>query len=94
VTGLMDALNPVAPADPDAVSDHPLAQRLDTDRQAMDLGQLLGRQRRPEILVALTDDSQAGLAEGRAVRAVAGLATALGDQGVRGPWARKAPSSR
>jgi hypothetical protein len=45
--------------------------------------QLLGRQRRPKILVTLADDGQAGLAESRAVGAVAGLATALGDQGVR-----------
>jgi hypothetical protein len=44
VAGLVDALDPVAPANPDAVVDHPLAQRLDADRQAMNLGQLLGRQ--------------------------------------------------
>jgi hypothetical protein len=49
----------------------------------LDLGQLLGRQRRPEILVALADDGQAGLAEGRAMRTVARLATTLRDQGVR-----------
>jgi hypothetical protein len=41
-------------------------------------------QRRPEILVALVGDSQAGLAESRTVGAVAGLAMALGNQGVRG----------
>jgi hypothetical protein len=39
----VDALDPVPPAHPDAVFDHPLAQRLDADRQAVDLGQLLGR---------------------------------------------------
>jgi hypothetical protein len=38
VTGLVDALDPVAPANPDAVVDHPLAQRLNADRQAVDLG--------------------------------------------------------
>jgi hypothetical protein len=83
MTGLMDALDPVTSADPDAVVDRPLAQRLDADRQAVDLGQLLGRQRRPEILLAFAHDGQACLAEGCAISAVAGLATALGDQGVR-----------
>jgi len=50
VSGLVDALDPISPADPDAVVDHPLAQRLDADGQAVDLGQLLGRQCRPESL--------------------------------------------
>lgn len=84
VTGLVDALVTITPTNPDAVVDHPLAQRLDADRQAVDLGQLLSRKRWTEILVALANDGQAGLTEDHAMGPVAGLATALGDQGV---WA-------
>ena len=83
VTRLANTFAAVAPANPDDFADHPMAKRLDTHRRAVDPSQLLDRQRRPDIFVALMDDREAGLAEGRAVSTVAGLATALGDNGVR-----------
>lgn len=45
-------------------------------RQAVDLGELLGRQGRPEVCVAIPHDRQHRLAQNRAVRAIAGLAAA------------------
>jgi hypothetical protein len=52
--GLMDALQPVFPANPNTGADHPLPQGLDAEIQAVKLGQLLGRQGRAKIGVALT----------------------------------------
>ena len=46
--GLMDALQPVFPANPNTGADHPLPQGLDAEIQAVKLGQLLGRQGRPK----------------------------------------------
>src|SRR5882672_10016248 len=47
--GLMDALQPVFPANPNTGADHPLPQGLDAEIQAVKLGQLLGRQGRAKI---------------------------------------------
>ena len=62
---LMDALQPVLPPNPKAGVDHPLPQRLDPQIQTMKLGQLLSRQGRTKIAVALTHNGQHGLPEYR-----------------------------
>src|ERR1700674_699171 len=68
---LMDALQPVFPPNPKAGADHPLPQRLDPEIQAMKFRQLLGRQGRAKIGVALTHNGQHGLPEHRTQSAVA-----------------------
>src|SRR5277367_4144381 len=60
---LVDALQSVFSPNPKAGADHPLPQCLDPKVQAMKLAQLLGRQGRTKIRVALPHDSQHGLAE-------------------------------
>src|SRR5260370_21410883 len=60
---LMDALQPVLSANPKAGLHHPVPQRLDADIQAVNLGQLLGRQARTKIGIALAHDSQDRRAE-------------------------------
>src|SRR5438270_8845059 len=80
---LMDALQPVFPSNPKAGADHPLPQRLDPEIQAMKLRQLLGRQGRAKIGVALTHDRQHGLAEHRTQSPIARPAALAGNQTVR-----------
>src|SRR5215469_1894328 len=58
VTGLMNALSPLFAIKPQPGFDHPKPQRLTTERNPMNLAQLLGRQRRTEIPVPLADDRQ------------------------------------
>jgi hypothetical protein len=81
--GLMDALQPVFPANPNTGADHPLPQGLDAEIETMKLGQLLGRQGRAKIGVALTDDGQHSLAEHRTQCSVAGFAAFPGDHTIR-----------
>ena len=71
---LVDALQPVFPSNPKAGADHPLPQRLDAEIQAVNLGQLLGRQGRTKIGVVLADNGQHGLAEHCTKSTVAGPA--------------------
>jgi hypothetical protein len=80
---LVDALQPVFPPNPKAGADHPLPQRLDAKIQAVNLGQLLGRQGWTKIGVALTHDGQHGLPEYRTASTVAGPATLARNQTVR-----------
>jgi len=80
---LVDALQPVFPPNPKAGTDHPLPQRLDTKIQAVNLGQLLGRQGWTKIGVALTHDGQHGLPEYRTASMVAGPATLARNQTLR-----------
>lgn len=56
---------------PKTGTDHQLAQGLVRERDAMALGQIFGRQRRPEIGIALADDAEVLLAVGFAQPAVA-----------------------
>ena len=65
---------------PDAVLDHPAAQRLDGQLQAVLLGELLVRQGRPEVAVALTDQLERPAASLLGSRRVARLAALGGDQ--------------
>src|ERR1700674_2904787 len=81
--GLMDALQPVFPANPNTGADHPLPQGLDAEIQAVKLGQLLGRQGRAKIGVALTHNGQNGLTEHRAQSPVAWPAALPRNQTVR-----------
>lgn len=81
--GLMDALQPVFPANPNTGADHPLPQGLDAEIQAVKLGQLLGRQGRAKIGVALTHNAQNGLTEHRAQSSVARPAALPRNQTVR-----------
>ena len=81
--GLMDALQPVFPANPNTGADHPLPQGLDAEIQAVKLGQLLGRQGRAKIGVALTHNAQNGLTEHRAQSPVAWPAALPRNQTVR-----------
>ena len=77
---LVDALQPVFPPNPKPGADHPLPQRLDAEIQAVNLGQLLGRQGRTKIGIALAHDGQHGLAEHRTKSTVAGPATLARNQ--------------
>jgi hypothetical protein len=56
--GLMDALSPLLAITPQPGLDHPQPQGLTTERNPMNLAQLLGRQGRTEIPVPLADDRQ------------------------------------
>jgi|GEM_PF-2565686 len=51
VAGLLDALATLRPGLPNAVFDHPLSERLDRHPKAVQLEELLMRQRRTEIHV-------------------------------------------
>src|SRR6266478_1071102 len=90
---LMDALQSVLPPNPNTGADHPLPQCLDAEIQAVKLGQLLGRQGRSKIGVALAHNRQHGLAKHRTQSPVARPAAFPGDQ-TSGPPAWNASSSR
>src|SRR5438045_8207308 len=64
---LVDALRSVFSPNPKAGADHPLPQCLDPKVQAMKLAQLLSRQGRTKIGIALAHDAQHGLAEHRSL---------------------------
>jgi hypothetical protein len=53
---------PLRARQPQPVLDHPLAQGLTRDLKPMALRELLGRQRRPEVGVALADQGQSQVA--------------------------------
>src|SRR3954454_9988834 len=79
----MDTLQPVLPPNPKAGANHPLPQRLHPEIQTMKLGQLLGRQGRTKIAVALAHDGQHGLAEHQTQSPIARPAALAGNQTVR-----------
>ena len=58
VTRLINALQTLLAVEPQSVRDHPLASRLAAKNEPMQLTQLLGRQGRAKIPVALADDRQ------------------------------------
>ena len=68
---LVDALYSVLAPNPEPGADHLLPQCFDPKIQAMQLGQLLGRQGGAKIDVALAHEGQHGLAEHRTQSAVA-----------------------
>ena len=87
--GWRHALQPVLPPNPKAGANHPLPQRLDPEIQTMKLGQLLGRQGRTKIAVALTHDGQHGLAEHQTPSPIARPAALPRDQTVRAAGAER-----
>jgi len=56
--GLMDTLSPLLAVEPQPGLDHPQSQCLTTERNPMNLAQLLGRQGRTEIPIPLADNRQ------------------------------------
>jgi hypothetical protein len=58
VAGLLDTLATLHTGLPNAIFDHPLAQRLDRHPKAVHLEELLVRQRRAEIRIPRPDDAQ------------------------------------
>ena len=79
----MDALQPVFPPNPKAGADHPLLQRLDAEIQAVNLGQLLGRQGRTKISVLFANQRQCQITIRLGQAVIARPATALRDQAGR-----------
>src|SRR3954451_11018453 len=84
-TGLVNAFQALLAVDPQPLCDHPLAQRLPTKSDPVQLAQLLRRQGRAEIPITLANDRQRrgpkleGLAPG------AGTTAPLRDQAWRTP---------
>ena len=56
--GLMNALSPLLAIEPQPSLDHPQPQCLSTERDPVNLAQLLGDQSRAKIPVPLTNDRQ------------------------------------
>jgi hypothetical protein len=71
------------PRQPEPRGDQPAAQRLDGHDEAMVLGELLVREGRPEVGVALAHEDQRLLADGRGQPAIARATTPAGAQGRR-----------
>ncbi len=71
---LEHALPPVLAPQPKPVGNHPLPQRLDAQRRAVQFQQLLSRQRRAKIGMPLPDQADHYLAQRRTVGAIAGPA--------------------
>src|ERR1051325_8146728 len=57
-TGLVNPFQALLAVDPQPIRDHPLAQRLPTESNPMQLAQLLRRQGRAEIPIAFANDRQ------------------------------------
>ena len=82
IPGLVDLAAALPSILPQALGDHPAAQRLAGNGQVVQVAELLGRQRRAEIGVPRLDDVHGGLAQVRRRPPVARPATLLRDQAV------------
>ena len=80
VAGLMNALQALLAIEPQPSLDHPKAKGLAAENDPVQLAQLLGRQGRTEIPVALTNDRQRLGAKLLGLAPVAGTTAALRDQ--------------
>src|SRR3954449_8352040 len=92
-TGLVNPFQALLAVDPQPIRDHPLAQRLPTESNPVQLAQLLRRQGRAEIPITLANDRQRrGPKLGR-LAPVAGTTTPLRDQAGRtlGPVSLQKP---
>src|SRR5215212_6703774 len=87
---LMHSSHPVLAPDPQAVGDHPLAQGLDPDPQAMTFCKLLGRQCWTEVSIVLPHEPQNRRAKRLTMAVVAWLSAFAGHQ-TRRPFVLKAP---
>src|ERR1700693_1430017 len=87
VAGLMNALQALLAIEPQPSLDHPKAKGLAAENDPVQLAQLLGRQGRAEIPVALANDRQRLGANFLGLASVAGATTALRYQtrSTRGP---------
>ena len=83
VAGLMNPLAPLLAIEPQPVFDHPQPQRLAAERDPVHLAQLLGRQGRAEIPVALANDRQRLGAKRLGLAPVARATAPLRDQARR-----------
>jgi hypothetical protein len=81
---------PLAPVEPQAFSDHPLAQGLARDPAAVPLAELLAGQRRAEVGVALPDDRDRQLAHCLGQPVVAGPTASARHQAERTALAKAA----
>src|SRR3954463_5774850 len=80
VTRLVHGLEPLPSVAPEAVSQHPLPDRLDPEMDAVSLSQLLAGKCRTEVGVVGRDQSQRLSSERRRIAAVARLASARRNQ--------------
>src|SRR3954464_4201750 len=79
-TGLVNPFQALLAVDPQPIRDHPLAQRLPTERDPVHLAQLLGCQGRAEIPITLANDRQRRGPKLGGLAPVAGTTTPLRDQ--------------
>ena len=77
--GLMDTLSPLLAIEPQPGLDHPQPHCLTTERDPMNLAQLLGHQSRTEIPVPLADYRQHRSSQRLGLASVAAAAAALRD---------------
>src|SRR4051794_41353776 len=77
---LVHGLEPLLAVPPEAVSPHPLPDRLDPEMEAVSLSQLLASEGRTEVGVVGLDQPQHLRSERRRIAAIAGLAAAGRDQ--------------
>src|SRR3954468_2048106 len=82
-TGLVNPFQALLAVDPQPIRDHPLAQRLPTESNPVQLAQLLGCQGRAEIPITLANDRQRRGPKLGGFAPVAGTTTPLRDQAYR-----------
>src|SRR3954452_2770891 len=82
-TGLVNPFQALLVVDPQPIRHHPLTQRLPTERDRMQLAQLLGCQGRAEIPVTLANDRRRRGPKLSGLAPVAGTTTPLRDQAGR-----------
>src|SRR4051812_16015691 len=85
IARLVNGLEPLPPVAPEAVSQHPLPDRLDPEMDAVPLSQLLAGKCRTEVGVVGLDQPQRLRSERRRIAAVAPLAPARRKQRRRPP---------
>ena len=82
-TGLVNPFQALLAVDPQPFRDHPLAQRLPTESNPVQLAQFLRRQGRAEIPITLANDRQRRGPKLGGLAPVAGTTTPLRDQACR-----------
>jgi hypothetical protein len=90
MAGLVRAAGSLRARHPETCLDHPLAQGLTGDRDAVLLRELLTRERRPEVGVVLTNEGHGLLANGRGPLPIAGPPALARDEPSRAVLAQDA----